>query len=371
MRIGLDVTPLAGPLTGIGRFTHELVAALAARDDLEIIPIALTGQSKQRVREHLPASFTGSLRSLPARPLLELWKRFDYPTVDRLFGSVDLVHGTNFYGPPPGRGIAELITVHDTGPWVRPDEVPRIARLFPTLVERALRRGAHVHALSYAAAEEIQGLLDLPAERVHPVPLAVDPVEPAELPAHLVAALDGHDYVLAIGTIEPRKRFPELVTSLAPLLESDLRLVIAGGAGSDSHRLERMLADRRELSDKVILPGFVSETEKRALLGHAQAVVSAAKSEGFGMVPLEAMSAGTPVVATDGGAQPEVCGDAALLVPTDDLAALGPAVISALHDPTVRGTLIEKGRVRSRHYSWKATTDALIQLYYRLTVQPV
>jgi glycosyltransferase involved in cell wall biosynthesis len=366
VRIGLDVTPLAGPLTGIGRFTHELAAALAAADDVDVVPIALTGRSRQRVRELLPANVAPGLRSFPARPLLELWKRFDHPTVRRLFGPVDLVHGTNFYGPPPGRGVAELITVHDTGPWLRPGEVPPIARLFPALVERSLRRGAHVHALSHTAADEIQSLLDLPAERVHPVPLAVEPIEPVDLPSGLAAMLDGHRYVLAVGTIEPRKRFPELVTGLAHLLGPELRLVIAGGAGSDSDRLRRVLADRGDLSDSVILTGFVSERDKRALLSHARAVVSAAKSEGFGMVPLEAMSAGTPVVATDGGAQPEVCGDAALLVPSGDLAGLGPAVLAVIDDTELRGALIERGRVRAGHYSWATTTSALIDLYARL-----
>ena len=90
-------------------------------------------------------------------------------------------------------------------------------------------------------------------------------------------------------------------------------------------------------------------------------VVSAAKTEGFGMVPLEAMGAGTPVIATDGGAQPEICGDAAILVPVGDWPALTLAIEEVLGRDNA--ALIEAGHNRAALFNWKRTTDSMLTLY--------
>ncbi len=366
MRIGLDLTPLSGPLSGIGLFVQRLAAAIAEAPDAEIAPIALTGRSRSELNGHLPPNMAPVVRSFPAGPLLRIWEHVDLPRASDLFGPMDLVHGTNFYCPPAGRGRPELVTIHDTGPWLRPDDVSPTARRFPALAQRALARGAHVHALSHTAGAEIAELLDIPDDRMHPVPLAVDPVLEVALQGRLQASLADRPFILAIGTIEPRKQFPELVTALRPLLSDrpELHLVIAGGPGQDSGRLASAIDPLGKTGMRIHRAGFVSDSERHALLGAASVVVSAAKSEGFGMVPLEAMAAGTAVVATNGGAQPEICGDAAILVPVGDWESLVEAVETSLDD--IDPTRLALGRQRAASYNWRATTDALLVLYRTL-----
>ncbi|NNF53607.1 MAG: glycosyltransferase family 4 protein [Acidimicrobiales bacterium] len=366
MRIGLDVTPLASPLTGIGTFVQRLSAAVANDPDLTLRPIALTGRSRITLNRQLPDNVAPVTRSFPARPLLEAWRRADLPTVGMLFGSVDLVHGTNFYCPPAGKGAPEVLSVHDTGPWLRPNEVDRTARLFPALAERAIARGAHVHTLSVTAGKEIQALLGIDADHLHPIPLAVDPVPAVELSGRWLTKVGDRPFVLAIGTVEPRKQFPELVRACSALFAeiSNLQVVIAGGPGPDSARLAAAVEELGEWSDRIHLAGFVSRNERHALLRAASVVVSAAKTEGFGMVPLEAMAAGTPVIATNSGAQPEICGDAAALVPVGDWDALTIAIGEVLGGDNF--ALIDAGRRQAARFTWKRTTDSILALYREL-----
>ncbi len=366
VRLGLDVTPLAVPLTGIGRFVRQISAAAAHAEDIDLVPISLSGRSAARIKAHLPAG-VGLRRSVPARPLLEIWRRVDHPTVGRLFGPVDLVHGTNFYVPPPGHGTPELLTVHDLGPWDNPDGLPDVVRFFPELTGRAVRRGAHVHTLSHAAAAAIADRLTIPAHRLHPIPIGFDPVPDEALDGDLAARLVDRRYVLALGSIEPRKRVPELVEALAPVLRASpgLVLVVAGGPGGDSERLLRGIADAR-IDGQIVLTGYVTDEVRGALLRSAAVVVSAATTEGFGMVPAEAMSVGTPVVATDIPAHREVCDDGALLVPSDQPEAWADAVAAILDGDEYAGPLRQRGIERARQFTWEAMTARLLDLYRSL-----
>ncbi len=367
MRIGLDVTPLSLPLTGIGVFVHHLAHAIAHDPTTDLVPIALTGRSRSTVEERLPPGVTLG-RSYPARLLHAVWKRLDVPTASRLVGPVDVVHGTNFYGIPAGRATAELLTIHDTGPWLRPDEVPAAARAFPRLAERALARGAHVHALSYAAGEEIRALLDLPADRVHPIQIGFD--EPSERPIAPPALdhLSKHRFILGIGSIEPRKRFGELVQSVVPLLEADddLHLVIAGD-GPQAAALGAAVHRLGPVGERVHLPGYVEGEEKSWLLRNASVLISNAKSEGFGMVPLEAMAVGTPVVSTDGAVQREVCGDAAVYVAIDQNDSVAEAATEVLANEGLANSLRTRGRSQAARFSWAECTGQMIDLYHNLT----
>ncbi len=366
MRIGLDVTPLAIPLAGIGTFTRELVHAIHRDARFELAPVAFTGRNVDEVRRNLPSG-VALRRNVPARILHPIWRRFDWPQASQLIGPVDLLHGTNFTGIPTGGKCPELITIHDTGPWLRPDEVPPAARAFPVLAERAVRRGAHVHTLSYAAGEEIAELLSLGADRVHPIQIGFDaphaePVKPSGL-----GAPDGQPFLLVLGSLEPRKRTVELVSILRPILErhDHLNVVIAGD-GPERGAVEAALATLGSNAGRVHLTGFVDRPGKSWLLRNALAVVSNAKAEGFGMVPLEAMAVGTPVVGTDGPAQREVCGDAALLTDPDSPADLAAAVEALIADDARIAAGAEAGRLQAARFSWERMGTEMTQLYRSL-----
>lgn len=376
MRVAIDVTPLAGDQTGIGIFVDELIAGLTSptsqallresgQDPLHIVGLGLTARGRAEIAAALPSSVKLS-RPAPARILRELWRRFDLPPVEILTGAIDLVHGTNYVVPPTHKAQA-LVTIADLGAWHTPEVVHPSSLMYPELVGRALKRGAHVHAMSSYVAQEIEAELGVGPDRIHTIPIGLRPLPLGD--AERGRELAGlRPYLLAVGTIEPRKDFPLLARALGEVRSShpDLQLVIAGGDGWGTRDLDQAIATNN-LRGHVLKMGFVDDATKADLFAGSELVVSAARYEGFGLVPLEAMAAGRPVVAVAGGSIPEVCGSAARLVAVGDLPALVAALTVVLEDETVRQGLIDEGRRQVERFTWERTTREISELYRQLT----
>jgi glycosyltransferase involved in cell wall biosynthesis len=143
---------------------------------------------------------------------------------------------------------------------------------------------------------------------------------------------------------------------------ADLRLIIAGPPGWAEDDLTRALGEARH-SDRVSRLGWVGPDERATLLRDALVFAYPSIYEGFGLPPLEAMAAGTPVVATAGGAVPEVVGDAALLTPVGDASALAGALAHVVDSIAGRDRLIEAGRLRVAEFTWERCAAGLRQLY--------
>ena len=154
-------------------------------------------------------------------------------------------------------------------------------------------------------------------------------------------------YVLALGTVEPRKDLPTLVAAFDALAASDkdLHLVLAG---QDGWGIEALTAsrDRAVHRRRIHRLGWVNEQQRAALLRGASVFAYPSRYEGFGLPPLEAMAVGTPVVTTTAGALPEVVGDAARVVPPLDVDALAGALADVLGDEDLRTSLVARGRAR-------------------------
>jgi alpha-1,3-rhamnosyl/mannosyltransferase len=223
-----------------------------------------------------------------------------------------------------------------------------------------------VHTVSEFVAAEVIDVFGIDADRVHVVPNGVDAVTAGDAAGGRKLA-GGDRYALALGTIEPRKDFPLLVDAFDLLAADDpeVRLVIAGQDGWGTKALDAALSRARH-RDRVLRPGFVDDRTRADLLAGASGFVFPSRYEGFGLPPLEAMAAGTPVVTTRTGALPQVLGDAAAFVDPGDAAGLAGAMFDVMTDSTTRPALVERGRVRAAAYSWDACAEGLIQLYQRL-----
>jgi glycosyltransferase involved in cell wall biosynthesis len=150
-----------------------------------------------------------------------------------------------------------------------------------------------------------------------------------------------------------------------PRRPPDLRLVIAGLPGLDEERLERTVAGLADPS-AIVRVSSIDEMQRSNLLYGASVLAYPSFDEGFGFPPLEAMTAGVPVVASTGGSIPEVVGDAAILTPPGDVGALAGAMADALEDP-LRTDLVERGSRRLAAHSWERTAEGLADLYRRAT----
>ncbi|MCB1004581.1 MAG: glycosyltransferase family 4 protein [Acidimicrobiales bacterium] len=364
LRVAFDATPLFGPRTGVGVFTHEVLARLGASSDLEVIAYAATWRGRGQLAELVPDGVRAVQRPMAARPLRAAWSRLGAPPVEWWTGPVDVVHGPN-YVVPPTRGAA-LVSVHDLTPVRYPELCTRDTLAFPGLIQAAVDRGAWVHTGSEFVADEIRAHFRVDPGRVVAIHDGLTPLSPAD-PARGRALAGGDRYVLALGTVEPRKDLPSLVHAFDAVAGGDLevRLVVAGpdGWGADAFRDAVAAAAHK---DRIVRLDWVDDPDRDALVHGATAFAYPSRYEGFGFPPLEAMSAGVPVVATTAGSLPEVLGDAAVLVPVGDVAALAGAIERLLSDEAARDRCRAAGSERAQRYSWDDAVGRLIELYRRV-----
>ncbi|GIG39602.1 glycosyltransferase family 4 protein [Cellulomonas phragmiteti] len=364
MRITLDGTPLLGRRTGIGTYVARVLDALPAavrRADvdarLEVMTWSLRGG---RVRG-LPDGVRQVGPPVPARVLREAWARWDVPPVEALVGRTSLVHGTNFVSPPT-RHAREVVTVHDLAYVHLPQTVSADAARYRTLVPRALARGAHVLVPSGATAAAVREHYALDPERVSVTPLGVDPGwSDARPPGEAWRRDHGlpEEYVLFVGTLEPRKNLARLLAAHRALradVPGTPTLVLAGQAGSDA---------AAGAGADVVRTGWLEDAELRALVAGARAVLLPSLDEGFGLPVLEAFAAGRPVLAGDVPALREVGGPHATYADPYDVTALAGALQDVL-DADDGDTARAARAAWAARFTWDATADATLAAYRRV-----
>lgn len=368
LTVALDVTSLIGARTGVGVLVAELLNGLTQRSDVTVRPFAVTWRGRRELDAALPPGSWTPPRAMAARPLRWAWRHGDRPVIEAWTGAVDVVHGPNFV-VPPSRRAAELVTIHDLTPWRFPELVDAPTRIYPDLVGRAVARGAWIHTPSQWVADEVVEVLGVHPDRIAVIPLGAPDLGP-DHPGRDAAAgrrrAGAERYVLAVGTVEPRKDLPALVAAFDAVAADDpgLRLVLAGPEGWGAEALSRAVASASH-RDRITRLGWVDDAARAALLRGAAVVAYPSVYEGFGLVPLEAMAAGVPVVSTRAGAIPGVVGDAAELVDVGDVDALAEALGRLLTDEVRRADLIAAGHRRRRRFSWATTVDEVVALYHR------
>lgn len=351
--IALEVSSAAGRSAygGVPGAIRNLVLALLRRDPSTRYDLCYR-LSRWR-RGHL---FRPDAPNARVRVVQDPWNAW-LLAGDRLF------HSMGIYLPRTPR-IPKLLTVHDLNAvrnveWVSERWHERRTRR----IRDALARADHVVTYSAFTAGEIEEEFGIEKERLHPVPLGVDPDAFRPPPADVVARTRSRygDYVLAIGIFNPRKNFVRLVQAVAPL--AGLRLLLVGRAGEGARPVLEAVAEAR-MQDRFAHLEGVQHDDLVALIGSARVFAVPSLYEGFGLTVLEAMACGTPVVCSRASSLPEVAGDAARLCDATSVEALCDALRRVTEDSELARSLAARGLARAQELTWDASAARLRKLYH-------
>jgi glycosyltransferase involved in cell wall biosynthesis len=364
--VGVVAEQLLRPVPGgIGRYVRALAEQLpaeAAADRGTVRFVVCRHPAEQVAAAGLPPAATRRL-AWPGRLATRTWVTLRRPRLPAgLLGTLDLVHATSA-AVPPARGRPLVATIHDLGFRHYPDAYPPAGRRYHHRSARIVAaEAARVLVPSEATARDLAELYAVDRGRVTIVPLGVQP--PAQ-PDRRGAARLLHDlgvrgpFLLAVGTLEPRKNLPRLLAAFGEVTDElpDHWLVVVGPVGWGPK-----LQPTWE-SVRVKLAGPVGDTTLHALYEQADGLAYPSLYEGFGLPVLEAMAHGTPVLTSDRSSLPEVAGDAALLVDPLDRGAIAKGLHRLVADGDLRERLAAAGRRRAAAFTWRATAAATWATY--------
>ena len=357
------------PATGSGQYLRHLVAAFADLPAKCAVRVLLPGIPPP------PALGPVTFQTLPVRPGHRgkvLWEQVAVPRAARQMGA-DVLH-VPYWAPPLRAAMPVVVTVHDLIPLLLPEYRGGAAvRLYTHLVRVATTRAAVVLTDSEASRQDIVRHLRVHASRVQTIHLAASSAyrpEPSPGDAHVLAALGLQPgYVLYLGGFDARKNLQAVCTAFAQLSQvvSNARLVIAGKLPSGD---SAFAPDPRRLAREAGIPasaitftGFVPDAQVPALYRGARVFIFPSTFEGFGLPPLEALSCGVPVVASQASSLPEVVGEGGLLVPPMERAALVHALQRLMTDDGLHADLRRRALQQAARFSWAQTAKLTLAAY--------
>ena len=367
---------------GIGTYIRNLVRSLAAIDRQSHYTLITRNLDDPEFRE-LPPNFECAVFKRPDDKFLT---DISFPFFVRRCHA-DLVH-VPLNEVPLGMPHPYIVTIHDVGSLVFSKDRGVRNTIRRSHMRRALERAARLIAVSNATRRDVETVLGIPAGCIRTIYNAPDPAfrqpkSPAiacigeqtyEYPPEIQRILERYQiqypFLLYAGRTNPQKNIPRLVEAFAVLrgdlvkhaLYKDLRLIIIGDEISKYPSLRHAVIQSR-VEHAVRFLGFVPIETLRVFYQAAEAFVFPSLYEGFGLPPLEAMSCGTPVVASDVSALAEVIGDAALIVNPENVFDIARGIREVLLDREVRGTLVRRGFEQVKRFSWERTASEVLETY--------
>ncbi len=303
-------------------------------------------------------------------PLARLWREHVLLPLACRRERVDVLHcpksAVPFWSPCP-----VVVTLHDLIPIKHPETERFAARIYWRLqIPIAARRSAFIITDSEHARREIMADFRVAPEKIRAIMLGFDPAMIEERDAVAGAAVRGkyglpNDYILYVGTIQPRKNLDTLIEAFSLLKGKGTfagKLVIVGRKGWLYDTLFSRISDLG-LGDEVLFTGFVPDEELPFIYDGARVFVYLSLFEGFGLPPLEAMACGVPVVTSDTTSLPEVVGDAGIAVPPLDVERVAEALQRVLNNEETATAMREQGRRRAKSFSWEAAAKETLDVY--------
>lgn len=376
MNILLNGISLLSPLTGIGQYVSHLVRALAEIPEVEIRCFyglrCRAGASMPSVRamRSIQGSYRLARHLLPKPRTLKRWME----SAGFLYHASRQPHSCVYHEPNfllhPYRGPT-VVTIADLSCFDHPETHPaERVRLIEKKLPETLARADRIIVISADARDRLRQRFGVPTEQIGVTHLAADhrfhPRSPEVLREFLAPfGLIPGRYVLAVGTLEPRKNLPTLFAAYSKLpknLRQCFPLVVAGMTGWHTqtlHTAAELLRKRGEL----LMLGYVTDDRIHALFAGAAVFVYPSRYEGFGLPPLEAMASGVPVIASNCTSLPEVVGDAGILLDPDNIDSFHRHLQQLLEDTHYAAQLSARGLAKAATFSWARCAQETHSVY--------
>ena len=371
LRIAIDAHSVGTGLAGNESYITNLIEALAELDTINQYTLYVTkNEAVERFHNRWP--HVTVRRTLPHTPLVRVPLTLLAELRRR---PVDLLHVQ--YTAPPFTPCPVVATIHDLSFEHLPQTFKRRSRTQLRLtVRRTAGVASHLLVPSEHTRRDIIETYHVEPERVSVTPLAA--------PAHFAPVEDEEevkrvrehykirgDYILSVGSIQPRKNLARLISAYSALRrarpQANLPKLVLVGKRAWLYDETLRAIEECGIADLTILTGYVAEADLPALYTGALSFVYPSYFEGFGLPPLEAMQCGAPVIVGNRTSLPEVVGDAGLLVDPFDVDALTQALARLIDDSSLRTRLRHKGLERARRFSWRETARLTLKAYQRAT----
>jgi alpha-1,3-rhamnosyl/mannosyltransferase len=380
VRIGIDARWILDRSSGVGVHTRELIKHLALLDRSN--EYVLFFDSPYMREQIVSATGISGARNFTSLLLsfgpYSVWSQLLLPSLLKRL-SLDVFHSTDYVVPllafprDPSRGVKCVVTIHDVVPLALPGFSPkarkkRLSPIYRKLMMELGRRADAIITVSNASRVDVTRHLRIPEDRAAVVTTVYNGVASRFRPRESVvpsARGVGTRTVLYVGRSDPYKGLVVLVEAFARLRDAcpfPVRLAIAGGKDPRYPEASQR-ASELGLETSVDWLGYVGDDALVAIYQDADVLVLPSRYEGFGLPVLEAMACGTPVVCSNGGALPEVAGDAALCVNPEDVGGLALAIERVLTDSELRGGLVGKGVRQAARFTWMRMAEATLAVY--------
>jgi glycosyltransferase involved in cell wall biosynthesis len=366
MRIGIDAHAIGSRTAGNETYIKNLIAALAEIDSENQYVLFFTSKN-------IASEWAGRFKNFGVHLVRPHNRYLRIPVslpLAVMQAGVDLLHVQ--YTAPPVCSKPVVTTIHDLSFEHLPEfYTPRERYLFHLAISFTARRAARILTVSEYSRQDLLTTYKLSPEKVVVTPDAIGsqfgPVGEAEK-LNSIRKKYGieKEYLLSVGTLQPRKNFVRLIKAYDALRSSDdefgHQLVIVGKKGWLYHDIFRVAQGSRYLED-IRFTGYVDDDDLPGLYSGAAAFVYPSIFEGFGLPVLEAMACGTPVVTSNSSSLPEVVGDAGLTVDPYDELALQKAIQRVVFDEALRKKLVRRGLAQAQKFSWQQTAEMTLKVY--------
>lgn len=365
MNIGFDASPLIHSVGGIARYANNLLRSIVELNGSDTVVGYIPIGSKPQLA--WPSDkYPDKLKWVEVSPYA--FRRRG--AIDQL----DVYHGTNFKLQTVGRK-GTVLTIHDLWLDRHPEYSKKLLgqRVSFYRTRRRAREASRVIAVSHFTALEIQDLYGIAPDKISVIHHGIsqdffpdlDKAKFSKLTQKY--GLSEGPYILFVGGADPRKNHRTLFKAYAhhSNLHRTFNLIAVGSLESRGESLLKTI-DSLKLKGKAFSLESVSIEELRLLYSFAEVLVYPSRYEGFGFPVLEAMACGTPVITGKSTSLPEVAGEAAILVDTEDESVLSESILHVLENPSLRETLKKRGLMQSEGFTWKKTAQKTLEVYHEV-----